>query len=166
MSNTNLSKIIEKILNRIRGEKTLPIPEETRHAGSTAPTSPIVSGVSDLESPPSNLSSQVSENKSEKLIEKTPKKVYLKAFPLKSIEDLNMIKHEVTSGNILILRVSPLAKKSVDDVRHVVSELCEFTQSLSGDIARLGQERIVITPSFVKIWREKAKTSEVESTAA
>lgn len=163
MSNVNLSKIIEKILSRIRGEKTPQVPEETPGAGSTAP---IVSGVSDLESPPSNLSSQVSQNESEKLIEKIPKKVYLKALPLKSIEDLNLIKDEVKSGNILILRVSPLAKKSIDDVRRVVSELCEFTQSLSGDIARLGQERIVITPSFVKIWREKAKTSEVYSTAA
>ncbi|MFQ6095651.1 MAG: cell division protein SepF, partial [Candidatus Bathyarchaeia archaeon] len=109
---------------------------------------------------------QVSENESEKQMEKIPKKVYLKALPLKSIEDLNSIKDEVRSGNILILRVSPLAKKSIDDVQRAVSELCEFTESIGGDIARLGQERIVITPSSVNIWREKAKTSEAESTAA
>lgn len=139
MSKINLSKTIKKILSRIRREKTRAVPKET---------------------------SQVSENESEKQMKKILKKVYLKALPLKSIEDLNSIKDEVRSGNILILRVSPLAKKSIDDVQRAVSELCEFTQSIGGDIARLGQERIVLTPSFVNIWREKAKTSEAESTAA
>jgi SepF-like predicted cell division protein (DUF552 family) len=32
----------------------------------------------------------------------------------------------------------------------------EFTQSVGGDIARLGEERVVITPAFIRIWREKA----------
>lgn len=85
-----------------------------------------------------------------------PDKVYLKALPLRTLEDVNMIKEEVKSGNILILKVSPLAKKSVDEVKQAVSELLEFTQGVGGDIARLGEERVVITPSFIRIWREKA----------
>ena len=84
-----------------------------------------------------------------------PSKVYLKALPLRDLEDVDMVKREVKSGNILILKVSPLAKKSIDDVKKAVSELLEFTQLVGGDIARLGEERVVITPSFIKIWREK-----------
>jgi SepF-like predicted cell division protein (DUF552 family) len=84
-----------------------------------------------------------------------PSKVFLKALPLRALEDVDMIKQEVKSGNILILKVSPLAKKSIDDVKRAVSELLEFTQLVGGDIARLGEERVVITPSFVSIWREK-----------
>ncbi len=87
-----------------------------------------------------------------------PEKVYLKALPLRALQDVEMIKQEVKSGNILILKVSPLAKKSIDDVKQAVSELLEFTQIVGGDIARLGEERVVITPSFIKIWREKAST--------
>jgi len=87
-----------------------------------------------------------------------PDKVYLKALPLRALEDVNMIKQEVKSGNILILKVSPLAKKSIDDVKQAVSELLEFTQLEGGDIARLGEERVVVTPSFVRIWREKTST--------
>jgi len=87
-----------------------------------------------------------------------PDKLYLKALPLRALTDVEMIKQEVKSGNILILKVSPLAKKSIDDVKQVVSELLEFTQLVGGDIARLGEERVVITPSFIKIWREKAST--------
>jgi len=85
-----------------------------------------------------------------------PEKVYLKALPLRDLEDVEMIKQEVKSGNVLILKVSPLAKKSIDDVKTAVGQLMEFTQSVGGDIARLGEERVVITPAFIRIWREKA----------
>jgi SepF-like predicted cell division protein (DUF552 family) len=82
-------------------------------------------------------------------------KVYLKALPLRDLEDVDAIKREVNEGNVVILKVSPLARKSVDDVKRAVSELLEFAQSVGGDIARLGEERVVITPSSIKIWREK-----------
>jgi len=88
-----------------------------------------------------------------------PEKVYLKALPLRDLGDVETIKQEVKSGNVLILKVSPLAKKSIDDVKTAVSELLEFTQLVGGDIARLGEERVVITPSFIKIWREKTATA-------
>jgi len=89
-----------------------------------------------------------------------PAKAYLKALPLRDLEDVDVIKREVKLGNILILRVGPLARKSVEDVKRAVSELYEFTQVVGGDIARLGEERVVITPSFIRIWREKNVASK------
>ena len=41
----------------------------------------------------------------------TSAKVYLKALPLRTLDDVETVKREVKSGNILILRISPLAKK-------------------------------------------------------
>jgi len=99
------------------------------------------------------------EEKSVAPVTGVPEKVYLKALPLRDLEDVERIKQEVKSGNVLILKVSPLAKKSIDDVKTAVSELLEFTQSVGGDIARLGEERVVITPAFIRIWREKATTA-------
>ena len=90
----------------------------------------------------------------------------MKALPLRSFEDVNVIKREVESGNILILRVTPLARKSVSDVKKAVNELCKHIQSIGGDIARLGEERVVIVPSFVRIWRRKAVVSETASNVA
>jgi SepF-like predicted cell division protein (DUF552 family) len=89
-----------------------------------------------------------------------PEKVFLKAIPLRSLEDIASIKQEINSGNIVILKVSPLAKKSIDDVKLAVNELLAFAQSVGGDIARLGEERVVITPSSIRIWREKTVTSK------
>lgn len=95
-----------------------------------------------------------------------PQKVYFKALPLRDLEDVDAIKREVKSGNIIVARVTPLAKKSVEDVKRAVSELSEFTQLVGGDIARLGEERVVITPSFVRIWRRRAVAEEGVPTAA
>lgn len=86
-------------------------------------------------------------------------KAYLKAMPLRDLSDLDAVKNEVKSGNIMILRVSPLASKSIDDVKRAVNELCEFVESVGGDIARLGEERVVICPPGVRIWREKTPIS-------
>lgn len=82
-------------------------------------------------------------------------KIYLKAFPLRKLSDIDLVKQEVNSGNIMILKISPLASKSVEDVKRAVNELYEFTQNMGGDIARLGEERVVVTPSSIRIWREK-----------
>lgn len=86
-------------------------------------------------------------------------KTYLKAMPLRDLSDLDSVKSEVKSGNIVILRVTPLANKGIDDVKRAVNELCEFVESVGGDIARLGEERVVICPPNVKIWREKTPIS-------
>ncbi len=92
-----------------------------------------------------------------------PPTVYLKALSLHSLEEMDAIKSELKSGNILIIRVSPLAEKNIDDVKRAVGELTEFTALIGGDVARLGEERVVVTPSFVKIWREKPPAPEVQT---
>ncbi len=77
----------------------------------------------------------------------------LKALQLRSAEDLQAIQDDVAKRTIVILRVTPLAQKSVEDLKTVVEQLYEFATSIGGDIARLGEERIVITPPGVRIWR-------------
>jgi hypothetical protein len=86
-------------------------------------------------------------------------KAYLKAMPLKDLADVENVKNEVKNGNIIILRVTPLANKSIDDVKNAVNELYQFSESIGGDIARLGEERVVICPKNVRIWREKTPAS-------
>jgi hypothetical protein len=82
-------------------------------------------------------------------------KTYLKAMPLRELSDLETVKMEVMNGNIIILRITPLASKSIEDVKQAVNQLYEFAESINGDIARLGDERVVICPDKIRIWREK-----------
>ncbi len=76
-------------------------------------------------------------------------------MPLRDLADLENIKTEVSNGNILILKITPLANKNILDVSRAVNELYTFTEEIGGDIARLGEERIVICPPKIRIWREK-----------
>ena len=98
-------------------------------------------------------------NKLSNKTEDSCRSTYLKAMPLNNLSDLDLIKKEVGSGKVLILRVTPLAEVSIEDVKFAVNELCKFTKSIDGDIARLGEERVVICPPNVKIWREKTTIS-------
>jgi SepF-like predicted cell division protein (DUF552 family) len=79
--------------------------------------------------------------------------VYLKAITLRDPTEVPLIKEDLKKQMIVIIRVTPLAQKSVDDLRSVIDDLYKFVQSAGGDIARLGEERVVITPAKVKIWR-------------
>ena len=78
---------------------------------------------------------------------------YVKAVTLRELSDVAKIESEVKIGNILIVRITPLAKKSVEDTKKAINQLCDYIKEIGGDIARLGEERIVITPSTVRIWR-------------
>ena len=87
-------------------------------------------------------------------------------MPLRNLADIEVIKHELSLGNILILKITPLARKSVEDVKKAVNELYAYTQSIGGDIASLGEERVVIVPQSIKIWRPETSVSEKAPTAA
>ena len=87
-------------------------------------------------------------------------------MPLRTLADVEVIKHELKLGNILILKITPLARKNVEDVKKAVDELSGFTQSIGGDIASLGEERVVIVPNFVRIWRPETVVSKKAPTAA
>jgi hypothetical protein len=131
LSNIKLGKIIEKILGK--KDETRNKERTSGHSTVSAASYPVSPGVS-----------------------ARPERIYIKARVLQSIEDLNSVKDEVIAGNIIIVRLGPLAEKSTDNVNKAVSELYDFVKQIGGDIAQLGEERIIVTPSFVEIWREKS----------
>ena len=89
----------------------------------------------------------------ERKLEGKTKEILLKALALRSIEDIPKIQEDVTNKTIVILKVTPLAQKSLEELKSSVEQLYEFATSVGGDIARLGDERVVITPPGVRIWR-------------
>ena len=92
--------------------------------------------------------------------------IYVKAYPLRDPTDVPRIKAEIIEGNILIVKITPIAKRSVEETKSAISELVEFVKSIQGDIARLGEERIVMTPPTVKVWRSRASRLTVTAGGA
>ena len=91
--------------------------------------------------------------------------IYVKAYPLRDPADVPRIKAEIIEGNILIVKITPIAKRSVEETKSAISELVEFVKSIQGDIARLGEERIVMTPPTVKVWRGRENSAMTVASA-
>ena len=90
-------------------------------------------------------------------IDKNPiekdQQMYLKAIPLKDLDQISAIKDEVSRNMIVILRITHIAQKNVKELKKAIEELYSYVSSIGGDIVRLGDERVVLTPPGVKIWR-------------
>lgn len=86
-------------------------------------------------------------------MQKQESPTYLKAITIRDPSDIHTIKEDIKKEMILILRVTPLAQKDVDKLRKVVEELYTIAKNSNADIARLGEERIIVTPPGVKIWK-------------
>ena len=86
-------------------------------------------------------------------MQKQENTTYLKAITIRDPSDLQSIKEDIKKGMVLILRVTPLAQKDVEKLRQVVEELYTIARNAEADIARLGEERIIVTPPNVKIWK-------------
>lgn len=86
-------------------------------------------------------------------MQKQESPTYLKAITIRDPSDLHTIKEDIKKEMVLILRVTPLAQKDVDQLRKVVEELYAIAKNANADIARLGEERIIVAPPGVKIWK-------------
>lgn len=90
---------------------------------------------------------------------------YVRAMPLTSLKDLDLIERVSAAGNVLIIRITPIAKKSVEETKIAINQLSNFAKREGGDIARLGEERVVLTPRGIKIWRGKDQAGVASSAA-
>jgi SepF-like predicted cell division protein (DUF552 family) len=80
-------------------------------------------------------------------------RMMLKAYPLRSATEIEKVREDIENNTIVILRITPLAQKNIEELRDAVSKLYEIATANGGDIARLGEDRIIITPPSVSIWR-------------
>jgi len=80
-------------------------------------------------------------------------RMMLKAYALRSASEVEKVKEDIENNTIVILRITPLAQKNIEELREAVSRLYEIATANGGDIARLGEDRIIITPPTVGIWR-------------
>ncbi len=90
---------------------------------------------------------------------------YVRAMPLSHLKDLDVIEHVLSAGNVLIIKITPIAKRSVEETKIAINQLTDFAKRQGCDIARLGEERVVLTPPGIRIWREKGQAMGASSTA-
>jgi len=79
---------------------------------------------------------------------------YVKPVALESDADVKVIGEELKRGNIILLNITLMSKNQAK-LRMIVAELKKFAGKINGDIARIDNEKILLTPSKVKIVKSR-----------
>ncbi len=83
-----------------------------------------------------------------------PADFYVKPVALQSEADVALIQAELQRKNIILLNISEMAKRP-QTLKSIVDNLKAYVDKTNGDIARLDDEKILLTPSKVKIIKRK-----------
>ena len=80
---------------------------------------------------------------------------FVKPLSLTSPEDAERVIKEAKEGNIILLNIEALAKRNALKLKELVTKIKEQVMEIDGDIARISHDRILITPSKVKIIKKR-----------
>ncbi|MEM4221935.1 MAG: cell division protein SepF [archaeon] len=80
--------------------------------------------------------------------------MWVKSMVLDDVTNVEQIAQELRQGNEVILNIEPLSKKNAIKLRQAIAELKSVIQEINGDIARISEQKILLTPSGVKIARK------------
>ena len=83
----------------------------------------------------------------------------LRVAELGRVEVLPEIKQEIYAGNIILVDIAGL-KRDKAALDRAIGELKKAVEDVSGDIAGIGDDLIVLVPSGIKIDREKVVGSK------
>ncbi|RLG21973.1 hypothetical protein DRN74_01005 [Candidatus Micrarchaeota archaeon] len=80
--------------------------------------------------------------------------MWVKPMTLEDISDVEAVNNEVKKGNMVILNIQPLYKKNTIKLRQAVSEIKGMVHEINGDIARVTEYKVLVTPARVKVVKE------------
>ena len=80
---------------------------------------------------------------------------YVKPITLTPDIGLKLVAKELKEGNIVLLNIGTLNKRSPIKLKEQISKLKKFTNQIDGYIARISKEQIILTPTKIKIIKRK-----------
>ncbi len=88
-----------------------------------------------------------------------PADMYVKPVTIVSEDDVDPIQEELSKKNIILLDVSELNKRPTTR-SNVIAKLKTYVDKINGDIGQIDENRVLITPSKVKIIKRKKSGSK------
>ena len=92
-------------------------------------------------------------------------KILVRPFTISDFEDIKPILDVLREGyTIALINIKPLKDKDLVELKRAINKMKKTTDAIEGEIAGFGEDYIIVTPSFAKIYRGK-ETSEVRAEA-
>ena len=88
-----------------------------------------------------------------------PASTYVKVADLMDVTDLQVLGRFVYDGNILILNITNVARDK-ERYKKLTEELTKLVKDVDGDLAGIGPQILAITPSGIRIDRERIRVGE------
>ncbi len=81
---------------------------------------------------------------------------YVKPIPLQSTADYDKIIAEINKGNIVLLNIRPLSTRNAAGLKDVITRIKDAVLGMNGDIARITEYYVLITPPGIKIVKRRS----------
>ncbi|HIP74048.1 MAG TPA: DUF552 domain-containing protein [Euryarchaeota archaeon] len=82
---------------------------------------------------------------------------YVRPLALNSVQDYDKVMAEINKNNIVLLNIRPLATKNAVGLKDVISRIKESVLGMGGDIARITEFYVLITPPGIKIVKRRSQ---------
>ena len=80
---------------------------------------------------------------------------FVKPISLQNDTDRDLAIEEVKKGNIILLNIADLSKRNAIKLRDLVNGIRGEVERIDGDMARISNDRVIVTPSKVKIIKRR-----------
>jgi len=83
-----------------------------------------------------------------------PADMYVKPVAVNSEMDVKLIEEELTKRNIILLNIEEISKRP-NTRNSIITSLKSYVAKINGDIAQIDENRVLLTPSKVKIIKKR-----------
>ncbi len=80
---------------------------------------------------------------------------YVKPVKLRSLADVQKINQELNEGNIVLGDITPLLNRDPQELKRAIDQLKGICRGIGGDIIGIGESKILVTPTNIRIYRKK-----------
>lgn len=90
-------------------------------------------------------------------------KISVRPFIIQDFADIKPALDSIREGyTIALVNIKPLKDRDMVELKRAVSKIKKTCDAIDGDIAGFGDDWIVVTPSFAKIYREQPQPGPQE----
>lgn len=81
--------------------------------------------------------------------------IWVKPFVMQDTPDAKHVVEEVNKGNVVLLNIEPLYKRNAVKLKQSIDQLKRNANSINGDIVRLSEYKLLVTPRGMKVFTKK-----------
>lgn len=80
---------------------------------------------------------------------------YVKPIKLRSLADVQKVNQELNEGNIVLGDITPLLQRDPQELKRAIDQLKGICRGIGGDIIGIGESKILVTPTNIRIYRKR-----------